>query len=142
MKFSRCKVQNAIGQKLAHSHLGKSRRIPKASTLSESDVRDLVEAGVDHVEVVIAEAFDVIEDVVAERLIGQMDWKNCRAERANGGRFNIYAICDGLIHFEREQVDSFNSISEEITLATVLPDRPVKAGDHVATLKILSLIHI
>ena len=53
MKFSRCKVQNAIGHKLAHSHLGKSRRIPKASTLSESDVRDLIEAGVDSVEIVI-----------------------------------------------------------------------------------------
>ncbi len=137
MKFSRCKVQNAIGHKLAHSHLGKSGRIPKASTLSESHVRDLIEAGVDSVEIVIAEAFDVIEDVVAERLIGQMDWKNCRGERANGGRFNIYSTCDGLIHFERGQVDSFNSISEEITLATVLPDTPVQAGDHIATLKII-----
>ena len=137
MKFSRCQVQNATGHKLAHSHMGKSRRIPKASILSEFDIRDLIEAGVDSVEIVIAEASDVIEDIVAERLVRQMNWTNCRAERANGGRFNIYAICDGLIHFERGEIDSFNSISEEITLATVLPDTPVQAGDHVATLKII-----
>ena len=66
-----------------------------------------------------------------------MNWANCRPERAHGGRFNIYATCDGLIHFERGEIDSFNSISEEITLATVLPDTPVQAGDHVATLKII-----
>ena len=69
MKFSRCQVQSAAGHKLAHSHMGKSRRIPKASILSEFDIRDLIEAGVDSVEIVIAEAFDIIEDIVAERLV-------------------------------------------------------------------------
>lgn len=137
MKLCRYEVQNALGHKLAHSHMGKSRRIPKASILAESDIHDLLAAGIDSVEIVVPDPGDVIEDVVADRLISQMTWTNCKSERANGGRFNIYASCDGLFHFEREQVDKFNSISEEITLATILPETPVCAGEHVATLKII-----
>ena len=137
MKLCRYEVRNACGHKLAHSHIGKSGRIPKASILKESDIQDLLAAGIGHVEVVISDPGDIVEDVVADRLVTHLDWANCRTRRANGGRFNIYAACDGLFHFEREQIDRFNSISEEITLATILPDTPVYAGDHVATLKII-----
>jgi len=45
VKLCRYEVQNALGHKLAHSHKGESRRIPKASILADSDIQDLLAAG-------------------------------------------------------------------------------------------------
>lgn len=137
MRLINVPVNEALGYQVAHSQMGHRKRLPKASIISQADIKDLIEAGIDMLDVVIPDCLDVSEEVVADRLVEALKWTNCVTKRANGGRFNIYASCDGLLCFDRAVVDGFNAICEDITLATRLPQIPVKLGDHIATLKII-----
>ena len=58
-------------------------------------------------------------------------------KKANGGRYNVYASHSGFVDFKRADIDAFNALSEEITLATCLPGASVTEGDQIATLKII-----
>ena len=137
MRLINVSVNEALGYQVAHSQMGCRNRLPKASTISEVDIKDLIAAGIDMLDVIVPDHFDINEEVVADRLVEAMKWTNCAVKRANGGRFNIYASRDGLLCFDRAMIDGFNAICEDITLATCLPQTPVKLGDHIATLKII-----
>lgn len=137
MKLIRSLTKEACGLQLAHSQLGVNGRIPKATILTEEHIIALLEVGLVEVDVIIPNSDDICEDIVAERLVKSMFWKNCEAKRANGGRFNVFASCAGLVSFSRSDIESFNAVAEEITLATCLPSTPVERGTHIATLKII-----
>ena len=137
MRLINVSVNDALGYQVAHSQMGHRNRLPKASIITQADIKDLIEAGIDTLDVIVPDNSDISEEVVADRLVGALKWINCVTKRANGGRFNIYASCDGLLCFDRAMVDGFNAICEDVTLATLLPQAPVKRGDHIATLKII-----
>ena len=137
MRLINVPVNEALGYQVAHSQMGHRNRLPKASMNTQADILDLIDAGIDMLDIIIPDYSDVSEEVVVDRLIDAFKWSNCETKRANGGRFNIYASCDGLLCFDRAVVDGFNAICEDITLATRLPQTPVKLGDHIATLKII-----
>ena len=137
MRLINVSVNDALGYQVAHSQMGHRNRLPKASIITQADIKDLIEAGIDTLDVIVPDNSDINEEVVADRLVGALKWINCVTKRANGGRFNIYASCDGLLCFDRAMVDGFNAICEDVTLATLLPQTPVKRGDHIATLKII-----
>lgn len=137
MRLINVSVNDALGYQVAHSQMGQQNRLPKASFITRADIKDLIEAGIDALDVIVPDSLDVSEEVVADRLVGALKWINCVTKRANGGRFNIYASCDGLLCFDRVMVDGFNAICEDITLATLLPQTSVKRGEHIATLKII-----
>lgn len=137
MRLINISVSEALGYQVAHSQMGHRNRLPKASLITEANIKDLIAAGIDTLDVIVPDCFDVSEEVVADRLIKALEWTNCVTKRANGGRFNIYASCDGLLCFDRVTIDGFNAICEDITLATRLPQTPAKLGDHIATLKII-----
>ena len=137
MRLINVSVNEALGYQVAHSQMGHRNRLPKASMITQADILDLIAAGIDTLDVIVPDDSDVSEEVVADRLVDALTWTNCETKRANGGRYNIYASCDGLLCFDRAMIDGFNAICEDITLATRLPQTPVKLGDHIATLKII-----
>lgn len=138
MRLVRSPLHEAYGFQLAHSQLGARGRITKATKLTRDHISSLLDAGITHVDIVIPDVIDVSEDAVAERLICSISrWDNCVGKRTNGGRFNLFASADGLVDFKRADIESFNTVAEEITLATCLPYTPVYKGDHIATLKII-----
>ena len=137
MKLVRVSTKDSCGLQLAHSQLSILGRIPKATILTEEHVNALLEVGRLEIDVVIPDAIDVCEDIVADRLVSSIFLKNSEARRANGGRYNLFASCAGLVNFSRSDIQAFNSIAEEITLATCLPNTPIRQYDHIATLKII-----
>ena len=137
MKLSRLRVEKAIGLQSAHSLLGARGRIAKATVLEESHIASLVDAGVVEIEVVVPDINEISEDLVSDRLIHSLPWAGCVFKRANGGRYNVYALHSGFVDFSRVDIDAFNAVSEEITLATCLPGTSVTEGDQIATLKII-----
>ena len=137
MKLLRLRVDEALGLQLAHSNLGARGRIAKATVLEESHITSLVDAGVVEVEVVVPGPNEIPEDLVSERLVQSLSWTGCVFKRANGGRYNVYASHSGFVDFARVDIDAFNALSEEITLATCLPATSVTEGDQIATLKII-----
>ena len=138
MRLLRVEVDKATGLQLAHSQLGARGRVAKATVLKESHIASLVDAGVATVDVVVPDPNEIAEDLVSERLIHSLTWVGCVFKKANGGRYNVYASHSGFrVDFKRADIDAFNALSEEITLATCLPGASVTEGDQIATLKII-----
>ena len=137
MRLLRVEVDKATGLQLAHSQLGARGRVAKATVLEESHIASLVDAGVAKVDVVVPDPNEIAEDLVSERLIHSLTWAGCVFKKANGGRYNVYASHSGFVDFARADIDAFNALSEEITLATCLSGASVTEGDQIATLKII-----
>ena len=62
---------------------------------------------------------------------------NLRKGTASTGRTNIYAGQKGILGFETEAINGFNSLDEAVTLGLVPPFQHVEKGQMIGTLKII-----
>src|SRR5215212_604005 len=109
MKFGPIAVADAAGAILAHTTRAGDRVLKKGRVLSEGDAAALAAAG--------------IREVVGARLDpGELD------ENAAAGAVAV---------LDRAAIATANEIDEAITVATVAPYAAVRAGDMVATVKII-----
>lgn len=139
MIFGPVAIQEALGCILAHGLIHDGGRMPKGTILSSGHLATLEAAGIAEVVVARLEDGDVTEDIAAERLADALGGQNLRLSPASTGRVNVYATENGLFRADRQIVDSFNRVDPAITLASLHDCRPVKAGDMVATIKIIPL---
>lgn len=139
MKFGAVPVSEARGALLAHSLRATSGRLRKGHELTDADLRSLAEAGFDEIVVGILEEGDVPENRAAERLARALSGNGLTAGPAGTGRCNLTADQDGLLTIDRATVDELNSVDEGITLSTLPPNSLVRAGQMIATVKIIPL---
>jgi molybdenum cofactor cytidylyltransferase len=139
MIFGSVPVAQAEGCILAHGLMHDGGRMPKGTILSSDHLATLQAAGIADVVVARLEDGDVTEDVAAERLAKALGGQNLRLSPASTGRVNVYASVNGLFRADRAIVDGFNRVDPAITLACLDDCRSVKAGDMVATIKIIPL---
>ncbi|MGK6314912.1 NTP transferase domain-containing protein [Neorhizobium sp. DT-125] len=139
MRYGTFELGEAEGTVLAHSIRLPSGRVPKGQVLSQTDIARLSEEGVASVVAVRLDPGDMLEDEAAATIAGAIAPDNLRFSEATTGRVNIYAKIDGLFVADKAVVDALNRIDPAITLACLADHVAVRAGDMVATVKIIPL---
>lgn len=139
MIFGEVALGEAEGAVLAHSVQAGERKFPKGRKLIHGDIEALNAAGRTHVIVARLQSGDLMEDEAASRLAAAVPPDHLRLSPATTGRVNFFATANGLFRASREVVDRFNRVDPAITLACLADRSDVKAGDMVATIKIIPL---
>lgn len=109
----------------------------KGHRLTAEDCDHLAALGHDSLIVARLAADDLHEDVAAAQIAAAVTGPGLRPDPAFTGRVNLFAATDGLFVVDRAAVDRFNAHDEQLTLATLAEFAPVRAGDMVATVKII-----
>ena len=137
MTFGEVPVGDAVGAVLAHTLRAGDRVLKKGRVLSAADVAALAASG--HATVVCArlDAGELAEDAAATRIATALAGSNTRVVPTHTGRTNLHAEVDGLFVVDRAAIAAANAIDEAITVATVHAHQPVRAGEMVATVKII-----
>lgn len=139
MKFGEFPVAGAEGLRLAHALKLPERTFRKGHRVSREDIEALKQAGIASVTAVRIEDGDIDEDEAARRLAAAIRPDHLSFSEATTGRVNVYAATDGLFVADRDVVDRVNHIDPAITLACLADHVRVRAGDMVATFKIIPL---
>ncbi|WP_054000235.1 molybdopterin-binding protein [Ahrensia marina] len=140
MRFGTFQIDNTdlVGAKLAHRTVLKNDvKFPKGKVLSEADLTTLQQSGFETVTAAILETGDIWEDEAARLLSEAFGGTKIRIGKAATGRVNLYAACDGILTYERENFIAFNSVDPRITCAALKPYERVEKGQMVATVKII-----
>jgi molybdenum cofactor cytidylyltransferase len=137
MKFGPIAIADAAGAILAHTVMLAGGALKKGRTLSTADVALLADAGIAQVIGARLEPGDVAEDAAAARVARQLAGSGVRVAAPFTGRANLYATVDGLVRFETAAVAAINGIDESLTVATLAAFERVKAGQMLATVKII-----
>jgi molybdenum cofactor cytidylyltransferase len=137
MTFGSLAVGEAVGAVLAHTLRAGTRVLKKGRVLSASDVAALAAGG--HATVVCArlDPGDLAEDAAATRIATALAGAHTRIEPNHTGRTNLHAERGGVVVVDRQAIDAVNAVDEAITIATVPAHAPVRAGDMIATVKII-----
>ncbi|MCJ9749030.1 molybdopterin-binding protein, partial [Neorhizobium sp. SHOUNA12A] len=139
MRYGTFELDEAEGVVLAHSIRLSAGRMSKGHMLSQEDIARLSEDGVESVVAVRLDPGDMLEDDAAQAIADAIAPDNLRFSEATTGRVNIYAKVDGLFVADKRIVDALNRIDPAITLACLADHVAVRAGDMVATVKIIPL---
>ncbi|MFN7125851.1 MAG: NTP transferase domain-containing protein [Allorhizobium sp.] len=139
MKFGPIPIVEAEGSILAHSQPLSSGKLSKGHLLQAADTARLTDEGISTVIACRLDPGDLTEDEAAERLSTAIQPKGLSRSPASTGRVNFYASENGLFLADRAVVDRFNAVDPAITLACLSDRRDVRAGDLVATIKIIPL---
>jgi len=127
----------AVGAVLVHTLHAGDRVLKKGRVLDAADVAALRAAGLREVTCARLEPGDVGEDAAAAQIAAALATPAVRVEDARTGRANLFAAIDGLLDVDPGAVARVNAIDEAITLATLAPHTAVRAGDMIATVKII-----
>lgn len=139
MRFGPIPTSEAGGAILAHSQPLASGKLPKGHRLQADDLARLQAEGVTTVIACRLETGDLVEDEAADRLSAAIEPRGLTRSPASTGRVNFYASANGLFRANRTLVNRVNSVDPAITLACLADRRDVRAGDLVATVKIIPL---
>ena len=139
MIFADLPLDEAEGAILAHGLRLRHRKLAKGRVLDEGDIADLRAAGFAEVVAARLEAGDLDENEAARRAAAAIAGPGIEAAPPFTGRCNLYAGGEGLLRIDRARIDALNAIDEALTVATIAPDRPVGAGQLVATVKVVPL---
>lgn len=139
MKFGEIPIDEAAGAVLAHSVRAIEGRLSKGRLLTAGDVETIRAVGVTSVIAARLAPGDLMEDDAASRLAAAVPPDHLRLSPATTGRVNFFATVNGLFRASREVVDRVNRVDPAITLASLGDRSDVKAGDMVATIKIIPL---
>nr|WP_261368139.1 molybdopterin-binding protein [Pseudosulfitobacter koreense] len=117
-------------------------RIAKGTVLDADHLRDLAEAGRDHVVVARLGADDIEENAaaaeLAQALVPDARAQGLRISGAGAGRVNLYATTPGVAVMDAGAINALNAVHPMITLATVPQYHRCDAGGMVATIKIIA----
>jgi molybdenum cofactor cytidylyltransferase len=139
MEFGEIPVVEAAGAVLAHATRVGDTRFQKGRLLSVDDVAALTDAGIESVTAARLSSDDMLENDAANQLAAGLPPDHLHIEPAATGRCNIFAAANGLFRASRDIVDRFNRIDPGITIACLGDRSDVRAGDMVATIKIIPL---
>jgi molybdenum cofactor cytidylyltransferase len=139
MKFGTVELADAEGAVLAHALTCAGQRFQKGHRLAQSDIAMLQSDGIDSVIAARLQPGDLLEDAAAARVAQSIAVDHLRLSEAATGRVNLYAAVSGMFVADRTVVDRLNRIDPAITLACLADRVAVRAGDMVATIKIIPL---
>lgn len=139
MRFGPVPLGEAEGTILAHAVVLPDRRLAKGTRLTARDVADLADIGMEEAVVARPGPNDMGEDEAAALIAADIVMDHMTASPASTGRLNLHAAADGLFVATPERVNRVNRIDPAITLACLADHVAVRAGDMIATIKIIPL---
>lgn len=137
MRFGPVPLKSALGAVLAHGTKTTDGRIPKGTILDAVAIKALAAAGYQQVIVAQLDTGDVLEDEAALQIATGLMHPSLTMQVVGTGRVNLHTRYDGLFVCAGEGVTQLNSVDQAITLATLSAYSRVRAGDMVATVKII-----
>lgn len=137
MKFGRFTLEDAEGVILAHSIRQGGLTLKKGHRLRPDDISALRELDLTEIQGAKLGAGDIHEDEAAALIGNTLKTDGITVKPPFTGRVNFHADWDGLFIPLRDVIDAINAIDEGITIATLPPNETVRAGDMIATVKII-----
>ena len=128
-----------VGATLAHSlQLAPRNKLRKGHILTRDDLGAIRAAGIDEVTVAIGEPGDMTEDAAAAHIADVFPLEGFRRADVGTGRVNFHALSDGVLELAPGRIDALNRVDPAITLATLPNHSHVRAGQMIATVKIIA----
>lgn len=137
MKFGPVSIADAAGLILAHTLRAGGLVLKKGHVVTAADVAALGAAGVRDVTGARLEAGDIGEDDAARHIAQRLAGAHITLSAARTGRCNLIAAQDGVILIDGGAVAAANLVSETVTIATLADKQAAKAGQIVATVKVI-----
>lgn len=137
MIFGDQEIEACLGAILAHSQPIGDKRLAKGHRLTIDDIAAARSSGIERLTVAMPGADDIDEADAASAVGAALSGAGTTARAPIHGRVNITANHHGLLQFDPDAVRALNRIDESITLGTAQPFARVRAGDIIATVKII-----
>ncbi len=137
MKFGSFTLADAVGVVLAHTFRGEGVTLKKGHVVTAADLDALRAAGVSEVIGARLEPGDISEDIAAARIAQRLAGAQLTVSAAHTGRCNLIAAQDGVALVNAGAITAANLISEAVTIATLPDKHAARAGQIVATVKII-----
>ncbi|MBN8534519.1 MAG: molybdopterin-binding protein [Rhizobiales bacterium] len=137
MIFASVPPLEAEGGVVAYRVRAGGEAFAKGQRLSAEDCAVLSSAGVTQITIAREEPGDVGENEAARRLGQAALGEGLRAAEPFTGRVNLFAEADGVLLVDAGAIQRFNALDEGMTIATLPPFRRVRAGEMIATVKII-----
>lgn len=122
---------------MAHTVRIDGKALAKGTSLTAQAAAALAEAGYSEIPVAILEPGDVGENEAAALVARALAVPGLSCTRAVAGRCSLVADEDGLATVAAAPLRALNLICEDITIATVPAEHTVRAGDAVASVKVI-----
>jgi len=137
MKFGAFPIAQADGVILAHTFRSNGLTLKKGHIIGPDDIEALKKAGVSEIIGALLEHGDLGEDAATARVAACVAGRGVRLSEARTGRCNLEAETDGVVLLNAGAINAANAVDEAVTIAT-LPDKAaVRAGQTIATVKII-----
>lgn len=142
MRFGPVPLSEAEGAILAHSVALDDGRLRKGCTLGPAEIARLRATGRTEVIVARLDPGDLHEDAaalaIARALVPDPEASGLDLRPVGTGRVNLHAAAAGVVEVLADRIGALNGIDPMITLATVPRWQRVKAGEMVATVKVIA----
>lgn len=132
-------LDQARGAVLVHTTRAGDAVFKKGRVLTAADLDALRAAGFATIWCAVLAEDDVGEDEAAQSVAAALAGPHLTLAEAKTGRCNLHARRAGLFTVDAAALTRLNELDERITVATLADGTPVRAGDMVATVKIIPL---
>ncbi|MEW9310216.1 NTP transferase domain-containing protein [Labrys neptuniae] len=137
MFFGEISIDQAQGGVAVHSIRKGGLVLKKGTHIGPAEIEALRRERVESIVIARLDPGDVGEDIAAEHIATRLGGEGVRVAEPFTGRANLFAEQAGVLVIDRDGVDRVNAIDESITFATLPAFDPVKAGEMIATVKII-----
>lgn len=142
--MKKVKVQDAIGMTLCHDITAmvdgfKGAAFKRGHVITQEDIPKLLDIGKQHVFIWEENAGEIHEEDAARRLSQMTTVNGAHYGSVSEGKIQLFADQDGMFRVDKALLAAVNRIGD-ITITTLPDHYPVKAGDRLASMRIVPLV--
>ena len=142
--MKKVKVQDAIGMTLCHDITAmvdgfKGAAFKRGHVITQEDIPKLLNIGKQHVFIWEENAGEIHEEDAARRLSQMTNVNGAHYGSISEGKVQLFADQDGMFRVDKALLAAVNRIGD-ITITTLPDHYPVKAGDRLASMRIVPLV--
>ncbi|MBL8644723.1 MAG: molybdopterin-binding/glycosyltransferase family 2 protein [Rhodospirillaceae bacterium] len=137
MKFGAFPIDTAENVILAHTFRRGGITLKKGHEITRADIEALKKIGVTEITGAWLEQGDIAENDAAAKVASCIAGSGVRLSEAHTGRCNLEAEAGGLVLVDEKAIIAANQIDEAVTVATLRDKDAVRAGQTIATVKII-----
>lgn len=142
--MKKVKVQDAIGMTLCHDITSmvdgfKGAAFKRGHVVTQEDIPRLLDIGKQHVFIWEENAGEIHEEDAARRLSQMTAVDGAHYGSISEGKIQLFADQDGMFRVDKALLAAVNRIGD-ITITTLPDHYPVKAGDRLASMRIVPLV--
>lgn len=142
--MKKVKVQDAIGMTLCHDITAmvdgfKGAAFKRGHVVTQEDIPRLLDIGKQHVFIWEENAGEIHEEDAARRLSQMTAVDGAHYGSISEGKVQLFADQDGMFRVDKALLAAVNRIGD-ITITTLPDHYPVKAGDRLASMRIVPLV--